>query len=78
MDKAETYTSRVDPAGLYRLKNIVRTKNGGAPLIDVSPSTWWSGVASGRFPAPVRNGRMTFWRGRDLLELVETLSAGQK
>lgn len=78
MNKDETYSSKVDPAGLYRLRNIVRTKNGGAPLIDVSPSTWWSGVASGRFPAPIKSGRCTFWRGRDLLELVEALSDGQK
>lgn len=78
MDNTEKYTSRVDPAGLYRLKNIVRTKNGGPPLIDVSASTWWSGVAVGRFPAPVKSGGCTFWRGSDLLKLVESISARQK
>lgn len=78
MDKANTYTSRVDPAGLYRLKHIVRTKHGGAPLIDVSASTWWEGVKTGRFPQPVRNGSMTFWRGRDLLALVDAMSTEQR
>lgn len=68
-------TSRIDPNGLYRIKSIVRTKTGGPPLIDVSPATWWAGVKSGRFPKPVRLGeRMTCWRGRDLLALVERLS----
>lgn len=69
-------TSRIDPFGLYRVKSIVRTKEGGPPLIDVSPATWWAGVASGRFPKPVRNGSMTFWRGSDLLALIEGMGGG--
>jgi len=70
-------TSRIDPNGLYRVKSIVRTKNGPPPLIDVSPATWWEGVRVGRFPAPVRNGSMTFWRGSDLLSLIEGMGGGQ-
>lgn len=70
-------SSRIDPNGLYRIKSIVRTKAGGPPLIDVSPSTWWLMVKQGRAPAPVRNGRMTFWRGSDLLALVERVGGGQ-
>lgn len=69
--------SRIDPAGLYRLRSIVRAKNGPPPLIDVSPSTWWEGVRVGRFPAPVRNGSMTFWRGTDLLALIEGMGRGR-
>lgn len=76
-------TSRIDPAGLYRLKSIVRTKPNNKthptpqPFIDVSASTWWAGVKSGRFPKPVRNGSMTFWRGSDLLSLIESMGGGQ-
>jgi len=70
-------TSRIDPAGLYRLKSIVRVKGSSSPIIDVSPSTWWDGVKSGRFPSPVRSGSMTFWKGSDILALVEKLSGGQ-
>jgi len=72
-------TSRIDPFGLYRIKSIVRTKAGPPPLIDVSASTWWEGVKTGRFPKPVRTagGRLTFWRGSDLLALVESLGGGQ-
>ena len=69
-----TDTSRIDPAGLYRLKSIVRVKGGAAPFIDVSPSTWWAGVKSGRFPKPCQDGGMTFWRGADLLKLVQTMA----
>lgn len=72
-----TTASRIDPCGLYRLRSIVRVKGSVAPLIDVAPSTWWAGVKSGRFPAPVRNGRMTFWRGADLLGCVVNMAGGQ-
>ena len=66
-----TNISRIDPNGLYRAKSIIRTKNGGPPLIDVAPSTWWAGVKSGRFPQPIRLGpHLTCWRGADLIEFV--------
>lgn len=66
-----THISRIDPNGLYRAKSIVRCKANPTPLIDVSLSTWWAGVKSGRFPQPVRMGsHVTLWRGMDLLGLV--------
>ena len=48
------------------------------PLIPVSASTWWAGVASGRFPKPVRlpcNGgrrpeHSAFWRGEHIEALI--------
>lgn len=67
--------SRIDPNGLYRIKSIIRTKGGSPPFIDVCAATWWGGVKSGRFPKPVRSGNMTFWRGSDLLALVDRLSS---
>ncbi len=42
MEHTDKYASRVDPAGLYRLKNIFPRKR-RPPLIDVSASTWWDG-----------------------------------
>jgi len=66
-------TSRINPDSLYRVKRICRHKDNPAPLIDVSPATWWAGVRSGRFPKPVRNGSMTFWRGSDLLSMIERM-----
>lgn len=71
-------TSKIDPSGLYRIRSIVRHPSNPAPLIDVSPSTWWAGVRTGRFPAPVRMGeRMTVWRGSDLLAFANGLGGGQ-
>ena len=44
------------------------------PIIPVKKSCWWSGVASGRFPKPVKigNGRGTFWRVEDIRALIES------
>jgi prophage regulatory protein len=53
--------------GLRRLKSILQ------PLgpIPVSKSCWWSGIKSGRFPAPVKLGpRITAWRDEDIRRLV--------
>lgn len=39
--------------------------------IPVSRSTWWAGVKSGRYPAPLKLGpRITVWRESDIQELV--------
>jgi predicted DNA-binding transcriptional regulator AlpA len=41
--------------------------------IPVARSTWWSWVASGRAPAPVKLGpRVTVWRAEDIRRLIET------
>ena len=45
--------------------------------IPVSPSTWWEGVRSGRYPESVRLGpRITAWRVEDIRELIRRLGAG--
>lgn len=55
-------------AGLRRLATIIRP-NGPIP---VGKSTWWAGVKSGRFPAPVKLGpRITAWREADIQQLIE-------
>jgi prophage regulatory protein len=67
-------TSTINPKGnpahapgLSRLNSIIG-KHGRIP---VSRSTWWSGVKSGRFPAPVKLGpRITAWRDADLEQLI--------
>jgi predicted DNA-binding transcriptional regulator AlpA len=47
-------------------------------LIPVSRSTWWAGVKSGRFPAPVKIGpRTTAWRAVDIRALFEQLTGPQ-
>ncbi|UPK26737.1 AlpA family phage regulatory protein [Bradyrhizobium sp. 195] len=55
-------------AGLRRLATIIKP-NGPIP---VGKSTWWAGVKSGRFPAPVKLGpRITAWRDSDIQQLIQ-------
>lgn len=51
--------------GLVRLRVVLA-------VIPVGRSTWWAGVKSGRFPAPVKLGpRTTAWRVEDIRRLLE-------
>lgn len=53
--------------GFVRLSSILAPKG---PL-PISRSSWWAGVASGRYPKPVKLGpRITAWRVGDLLKLM--------
>jgi prophage regulatory protein len=62
MDKNHT-------ASLIRLAYIL-APHGPIP---VSRSTWWAGVKSGRFPAPVKLGpRITAWRDADIQRLIDS------
>ena len=47
--------------------------------IPVSKSTWWAGVASGRYPKSVKLGpRTTAWKVEDVRALIERLGAGKE
>jgi predicted DNA-binding transcriptional regulator AlpA len=63
--------------GLVRLSQIVGDKKKGvAPIIPISKSAWWAGVACGRYPAAVKlSVRTTCWRVEDIRALI--LSAGE-
>ncbi|HOY65493.1 MAG TPA: AlpA family phage regulatory protein [Candidatus Ozemobacteraceae bacterium] len=63
--------------GLLRISQICGDRKRGIPaIVPVSRSTWWAGVASGRFPAPVRLGsKLTFWKAADIRALLEKLGA---
>jgi len=40
-------------------------------LIPVSKSGWWAGVASGRYPKPVKlSARCSAWRSQDIADLI--------
>ena len=43
----------------------------------VGKSTWWAGIAAGRFPAPVKLGsNTTAWRAQDIWHLIEKVEQG--
>ena len=60
-----------------RLSQIVRTKNSvGNPLLPISKSSWWAGVRSGKFPAPVKLGpRTTAGRSSEIADLIDKLGS---
>jgi prophage regulatory protein len=61
----------------YRLKQIIGDPKAKPPIpaiIPVSKSTWWEGVATGRYPRPVRlAARAVAWRDTDIRALIEKL-----
>jgi len=42
------------------------------PIIPTGKSAWWAGVASGKYPKPIRLGRITCWRESLVLDLMES------
>jgi len=46
-------------------------------LIKVSESTWWAGVAAGKFPKPVKCGRRSFWPRSTITSFIESLKVNQ-
>ena len=65
--------------GYLRLRQIIGDPKADPPvppLIPVSRSTWWAGVASGRFPQPLKLGpNTTVWRVEDIRSLISNVEA---
>ena len=62
-----------------RLQQIIGNSNASPPLdpiIPISASSWWAGVAADRFPKPVKLGpNTTAWRWEDIQGLLDQLAA---
>ena len=62
-----------------RLSDIIGRKAGLNPkrcpakvgLIPVSASTWHLGVKEGRFPAPIKVGKLSIWRRAEVMAILE-------
>lgn len=53
--------------GFVRLPQILA-------VLPIGKTTWWSGVRSGRFPAPAKLGsRISAWRVEDVRALLASL-----
>lgn len=59
-------------SGFLRLPQIIGDAKRNIPaLIPVSKSSWWYGVASGKYPKSVKLGaRTTAWRVEDIRALI--------
>jgi hypothetical protein len=68
--------------GYVRLSQIIGNPKANPPIppiIPVSKSTWWAGVASGRYPQPVRTlgPRITAWTVESIRKLIENNNSSQ-
>ena len=71
--KTETQVTHLPETGFLRLKQIIGDKKTDTPpIIPVSKSSWWAGVKSGKYPAPLKLGdRTTVWRVEDIRSLIK-------
>ena len=57
--------------GFVRLSTVLR-------VIPVSRSSWWQGVKSGKYPAPIKiSANTTAWKAEDIRDLIAQLSGSQ-
>ena len=61
---AATAERPAEPDRLLRLRSVL-------DIIPVSKSTFYSGIAAGRFPRTVKLGRNSFWRLSEILSVIE-------
>lgn len=68
MQNANT-TAGIPQTGFVRLPTILAH-------IPVSRSTWWAGVKSGKYPAPVKSlgVNITAWKAEDISALIARLA----
>lgn len=61
--------------GFLRLPQIIGDAKRGIPaIIPVSKTAWWAGVASGKFPKPVKLGaRTTAWPVEKIRAFLDSL-----
>lgn len=61
------------PTGFVRLPQIIGNPNASPPIpavIPVCKTTWWAGVKSGRYPAPVKlSPRVAVWHVEEIRAL---------
>ena len=69
--------TRLPETGFLRLSQIVGNQNAIPPIVPIIPiskSSWWQGVSSGRYPAPLKlSPKVTVWRVEDIREMIAQL-----
>ena len=72
-DISEAITGR---DSLLRLKDIIGDRKATPPippLLPMGASTWWQLIQAGVAPKPLKLGRASYWRARDVHALIERL-----
>jgi len=72
--------NQLPPTGFVRVSQIVGRPKATPPvppIIPVSAATWWAGVKTGRFPAPIKLGaKITAWRVEDIRDFIAKQGPG--
>ncbi len=59
-----------EKTGFLRLKEVLK-------LFPISKSSWWKGIAEGKYPQPCKLGpRTTAWRVADIEMLISNVETG--
>ena len=57
--------------GFFREKHLLDSEDENIPpLIPISKSTWRRGCNTGRFPPPIKNGRINIWPVETIRALI--------
>ena len=74
----ETLARTVLPeTGFLRIRDLVADPKRGTPgIIPVSRALWYSWIASGHAPKPVKFGKASVWRAEDIRTFIQTCSTG--
>ncbi|MDA8120034.1 MAG: hypothetical protein M0Z85_08335 [Gammaproteobacteria bacterium] len=63
--------------GLLRIRDLVADpKRGTSGIIPVSRALWYSWIAAGRAPKPVKFGGASVWRAEDIRAFIQSCSNG--
>lgn len=64
---------------LMRLKHIIGDEKADppiTPIIPISKTAWWKGVAEGKYPQPIKlSEKLTVWRADEVQKLVDEICA---
>jgi predicted DNA-binding transcriptional regulator AlpA len=55
---------------------LLRPRPAVPALLPISKSSWWSGIAAGKYPKAVRVYGRSLWRASDIAALLERLGQG--
>lgn len=70
-----TNSNPLPESGLVRIDQICGNPKADPPIPAILPickASWWNGVRSGKYPAPIKLGpRTTCWRAEDIRRIAE-------
>ncbi|WP_035215393.1 helix-turn-helix transcriptional regulator [Desulfobulbus elongatus] len=71
-------SSDLPSTGFLRVHQIIGDKRRGVPpLLPISKSSWWSGIAKGVYPKPIKiSPRCSAWKVSDIQALIARLGEG--